>query len=50
MPLASGEILKVVATDPGSVADMAAFSRQTGHELIEQSAGGAEFTFFFRRK
>lgn len=48
--LASGEILKMVATDPGSVADMAAFSRQTGHELVDQSEGDGEFVFFFRRK
>jgi tRNA 2-thiouridine synthesizing protein A len=50
MPLASGEVLKVIATDPGSIADMAAFSRQTGHELLDQSEGGGEYTFFFRRK
>ncbi len=50
MPLASGDVLKVVATDPGSVADMAAFSRQTGHELLDQSEGGGEYVFFFRRK
>jgi tRNA 2-thiouridine synthesizing protein A len=48
--LDSGDILKMVATDPGSVADMAAFSRQTGHELVEQSEGDGEFVFFFRRK
>jgi len=50
MALASGDILKMVATDPGSVADMAAFSRQTGHELVEQSEGDGDFVFFFRRK
>jgi tRNA 2-thiouridine synthesizing protein A len=50
VPLASGDVLKVVATDPGSVADMAAFSRQTGHEILDQSEGDGEFVFFFRRK
>jgi len=49
VPLASGDVLKVVATDPGSVADMAAFSRSTGHEILDQSEGDGEFTFFFRR-
>ncbi len=48
--LTSGDVLKVVATDPGSVADMAAFSRRTGHALLDQSQGDGEFTFFFRRK
>lgn len=48
-PLASGEVLKVVATDPGSVADMAAFSRRTGHQIIQQSEGGGEFVFYFKR-
>lgn len=47
--MAGGEVLKVVATDPGSVADMAAFSRSTGHQLLDQSEGGGEFTFFFRK-
>lgn len=50
VPLASGDVLKVVATDPGSVADMAAFSRTTGHELLDQSEGDGEFVFVFRRK
>ena len=48
--LASGDVLKVVATDPGSVADMAAFSRSTGHEIIEQSEGGGEVTLLIRRR
>ena len=48
--LKSGDVLKVVATDPGSVADMAAFSRRTKHEILEQSEGGGEFTFFFKVK
>ncbi len=47
--LAAGDVLKVVATDPGSVADMAAFSRSTKHEILDQSEGGGEFTFFIRR-
>ena len=34
----SGELLKVVATDPGSMRDFQAFARQTGNELVEQRA------------
>jgi TusA-related sulfurtransferase len=36
--MVSGEVLKVLATDPGSVRDFQAFARQTGNELIEQQA------------
>ena len=43
VPLESGEVLKVIATDPGTVADMEAFSRHTKHEIIDQSEGGGEF-------
>ncbi|MCR5885909.1 sulfurtransferase TusA family protein [Rhizobacter sp. J219] len=46
----SGEILKVVATDPGSMRDFQAFARQTGNELVEQSAANDEFTHFLRRR
>ncbi len=46
----SGEVLKVVATDPGSVRDFQAFARQTGNELVEQSSGGDEFVHFLRRR
>lgn len=48
-PMASGEILKMVSTDPGSVADVAAFSRRTGHAIVDQSEGNGEFIFFLRR-
>ena len=36
--LQSGQVLKVLATDPGAVKDFQAFSRQTGHELFEIEA------------
>ncbi len=45
----AGEILKVTATDPGSVADMATFSKHTGHEIIEQREDGDVFVFYFRK-
>jgi tRNA 2-thiouridine synthesizing protein A len=46
----SGEVLKVVATDPGSVRDFQAFARQTGNELVEQSSAGVEFVHYLRRR
>jgi TusA-related sulfurtransferase len=46
----SGEVLKVVATDPGSVRDFQAFARQTGNELVEQESGETEFVHFLRRR
>ncbi len=46
----SGQLLKVVATDAGSVRDFQAFSRQTGNELVEQSAAGGEYIHVLRRR
>jgi len=48
--LASGQVLKVVATDSGSMADMKAFSEQTGHELLEAGQEGALYTFFLKKR
>ena len=48
--LASGELLKIVATDAGSVRDFQAFAKQTGNELIEQQNLGAEFIHILRRR
>ena len=48
--MASGDVLKVVATDPGSVRDFQAFARQTGNELLEQSSGDGEFVHFLKRR
>lgn len=48
--LQSGELLKVVATDPGSVRDFQAFCRQTGNELVEQTSAGSEFVHLLRRR
>jgi tRNA 2-thiouridine synthesizing protein A len=45
-----GEVLKVLATDPGSVKDFQTFSRQTGHELLSHAELEKEFTFFMRKK
>ena len=46
----SGEILKIIATDPGSVRDFQAFARQTGNELVDQISGEKEFVHFLRRR
>jgi tRNA 2-thiouridine synthesizing protein A len=46
----SGEVLKVLATDPGSMRDFQAFARQTGNELVEQAAVRDEFIHFLRRR
>ncbi|HEY0955851.1 MAG TPA: sulfurtransferase TusA family protein [Roseateles sp.] len=46
----SGELLRVVATDPGSLRDFQAFARQTGNELVEQQTAGAEFIHVLRRR
>ena len=49
--MATGQVLRVVATDPATVKDFAAFARQTGHELISASEPPAdEFVFLIRRK
>lgn len=48
--MASGQVLKVVSTDPGSMRDFQAFARQTGNELVEQSNAGQEFVHVLRRR
>ena len=48
--MSSGDVLKVVATDPGSVRDCQAFARQTGNELLEQTSANDEFVHFLRRR
>lgn len=46
----SGEVLRVLSTDPGSIRDFQAFARQTGNELVEQVSGGAEFVHVIKRR
>jgi tRNA 2-thiouridine synthesizing protein A len=48
--LQSGQVLKIVATDPGSVKDFQAFSKQTGNELLSHAQADKEFTFYMKRK
>jgi len=49
-PLAAGSIVEVLATDPGSQRDFAAWCRATGHELLEQTTEGTVHRFLIRRK
>eukprot|EP00042_Codosiga_hollandica_P002947 m.930677 g.930677 ORF g.930677 m.930677 type:complete len:76 (-) comp176178_c0_seq1:35-262(-) len=46
----SGELLRVVSTDPGSMRDFQAFARQTGNELVEQNSSADEFVHVLRRR
>lgn len=48
--MASGDVLRVVSTDPGSVRDFQAFARQTGNDLIAQSNERGEFLHTLRRR
>jgi len=48
--MASGQILRVLATDAHAVKDFQAFARQTGNELLSSTEIGLAFEFFFRRK
>ena len=47
--VASGQVLKILSTDPGSVKDFAAFAKQTGNELLSTAEAGGEFTFFMKK-
>ena len=47
--LEAGQILKIIATDPGSVKDFEAFAKQTGHELVESAEAGGEYTFLLKK-
>jgi tRNA 2-thiouridine synthesizing protein A len=46
----SGQVLKIVSTDPGSVKDFETFSKQTGHALLSHAEANGEFTFLMRKK
>jgi tRNA 2-thiouridine synthesizing protein A len=48
--MGSGQVLRITATDPGSVKDFEAFAKQTGNPLLSQNATASEFTFFLRKK
>jgi tRNA 2-thiouridine synthesizing protein A len=46
----SGQVLRVLATDPGAVKDFQAFARQTGNELLSHAEADKVFTFFMKKK
>ncbi len=48
--LASGQTVEVLATDPGSVKDFAAWSKTTGNEMVEQTSDGGVFRFVLKKK
>ncbi len=48
--LTSGQVLRIIATDPGSVKDFQAFAKQTGNTLMSHAEGSGEFTFFMKKK
>jgi tRNA 2-thiouridine synthesizing protein A len=45
----AGQVLKMIATDPGSVNDMKAWTAKTGHELIGHEASGDQYVFYIRK-
>jgi TusA-related sulfurtransferase len=48
--MSSGQVLKVICTDTGSVRDFQAFAKQTGNELLRQDADGPEFVTWLKRR
>ena len=48
--MSSGQVLKVLATDPGSVKDFQAFSKQTGNALLASDTANNEFIFFMKKR
>ena len=44
-----GQVLKMIATDPGSSSDMNAWTQKTGHELLESQQDGSKFIFFIKK-
>lgn len=48
--LAPGDLIEALATDPGSVADFAAWCKTTGHELVEQTTEGSVYRFVIRKR
>lgn len=47
--MAGGQILHIIATDPGSVKDFDAFAKQTGNELVESKEEGGKFHFLIKK-
>lgn len=47
--MTAGQVLHIIATDPGSVKDFEAFAKQTGNELMESNEEGGKFTFLIKK-
>lgn len=47
--LASGQVLKLIATDPGSIKDIDAWTKRTGNELLSSQESGKDFIFFLKK-
>ncbi len=47
--IAVGEILEIIATDPGSIVDINAWAKSTGNEMLKMEKGEGTFTFYVRR-
>lgn len=47
--IASGEVIRLLATDPASVNDMPAFARNTGHELLSSGSQNGVYEYYFRK-
>ncbi|MEJ2362792.1 MAG: sulfurtransferase TusA family protein [Gammaproteobacteria bacterium] len=47
--MGSGQVLHIIATDPGSVKDFEAFAKQTGNTLVESKEEGGKFTFLIKK-
>ncbi len=48
--MTTGQVLKIVATDAGSIKDMQSFSTQTGNTLVAHTEQNGEYTFFMQKK
>jgi tRNA 2-thiouridine synthesizing protein A len=48
--MTTGQVLRIIATDPGSVKDFQAFAKQTGNELLSSAENNKEFEFYIKRK
>ena len=44
-----GQVLKMIATDPGSVSEIDAWTRKTGHELVDSEQSGSSYIFYIKR-
>ncbi len=47
--MTAGQVLHIIATDPGSVKDFEAFAKQTGNDLVESNEEGGKFTFLIKK-